>query len=66
MSVNRASTICGFVSTVINSALVAGMHNRCMGSFNWQQREHHGHRPILRLIVNGASTIFGFVSTVIN
>jgi len=41
----------------LNSDLVTVTHDRCIGSFYWQKRHHHGPRPILRMSVNGASTI---------
>jgi len=40
------------------------MHNVRIGSFYWQMRLQHGHRPILSMSINRASTIFGFASWV--
>jgi hypothetical protein len=40
------------------------MQNWRIGSFYWQKRLQHGHRPIVSMSVNGASTIFSFASWV--
>ena len=45
--------------------MIAVRHNRCIGGFYWQKRQHHGHRPILRISVNRVSTIFSFASWLI-
>jgi len=42
------------------------MHNGRTGSFDWQKRKQHAHRPILSMSVKGTSTISGLVSTVIH
>jgi hypothetical protein len=64
MSVNRASTISGLVSTVIHQWPRCYMHNGRIGSVYWQKGQQHSHHPILSISVNGVSTIFSCASWV--
>jgi len=38
-------------------SLIAVRHNRCIRSLYWQNSQHQGDRPILRMSVNRASTV---------
>jgi hypothetical protein len=41
------------------------MHNRYIGSFYWQKRQHHRNCPIQRMSVNRESMIFSFACRLI-
>jgi len=59
------STSFGHAGKVIQSDLVAVMHNQCIESRYRPPRMRHGHFHIVSMTFNRTSTIFGFTSWVV-